>query len=726
MQEPSDVDRKKFMAAYLDNATTLLSKWVRQDNNPNMEIDTEIIQAFVKRAVAKSYKPLTADMVVNPNYGSAELKHDVDVLKFFNYHSKRVIAPSGSIYYNVNEKKSLMYEFIQHYLSTRKILKKEMLKAEEIGDKVVAQIKNYGQATVKIRANSLIGGTGSEFSFCYNKAAFNSVTSMSRNTIMNAYALTERFLAGNFYFPTYDHLLNYMTVVLGHFPGIDACKEFFDKYPLMCPDFNDVLTLFVGYLSEYTNDIDVHQLRLLLSGLHPYELAYLFYANNFHLLAHANRDLIKSLVVDVFDESKVDYSDMENIDPYELFKYDGDLLIVLNTHYLHILGDVSLYDTPKEAPEIAKKLVCIARYMVQKITPLMEVIAFFNDNHTSIANTIAHKSMYRKVVSNSDTDSVIFTTKEWVKWYTGNYNFTTDAYDIDVLITYCLSKVVAWLMYTISVQRGSLGKDVYAMNMKNEFLYPVMMSCIIPKHYVGIQTMREGHVLPKPKLDIKGVSFRGSSMQKITLDHTEDFTTSIIYDIYRKDHPEAVGEVSIHHYINNVIDYEIHILRSLRRGETTYLNVDPVKAASEYAVPESSIYFNYQFWCAVFEEKYGEIQIPTKCHVVPLNANQFYTDSYQSFLQAKFPDIYAKLIPYLQKIGKKRITRVPINPALGTIPEELIPLIDGKLIAYKNCSPLYLALESLGLSSGIPTGKKVLFVDLFGVGEDVIYGEEHS
>ena len=712
------VPRKDFISAYIDNMVTLLSNTCK--DRP------EDLKQFVTNIVNERYIQLKGDIILNRRYGAAEILDKIDILRLFVKNNQSIIAPSGSIYYTIKDKKSLMYEFIKHYLDTRKVLKKEMLKATEAGDTVTAQIKNYGQATVKIRANSIIGGTGSEYSFCYNKAAFNSVTSMSRNTIMNAYAFTERFLTGNFYFPTYDHLLNYITVLLQVCPDANTVYAFAKKYGLYMPDMADVLDLFKSYLDTYTNDTYFGDLRILLNGLSLHQLFYLYYANNFYLLAQKNRDVIRSMIQTVFREDTIDYSDKDSIDPNDLFKYDGDLLIVLNTHYTKLLGDVSLYDTPKLAPDIARQLVCIARYMTEKVTPLMEIIDFICHHHLSISNTIAHKSMYRSVVANSDTDSVIFTTKEWVKWYTGDYNFTQEAFDIDVLATYFLSKTVAWLMYTISEQRGAMGKDLLAMNMKNEFLYPVMMSCIIPKHYAGIITMQEGRVLAKPKKDIKGVSFRGSSMQKITLDNTTDFIMSIIDDIYDKDHPEYTGTINIHKYIQKVIDYECHILRSLRKGETTFLNVDPVKEANEYANPDSSIYFNYQIWRSVFEQKYGEIQIPTKCHIVPLNPTLFFNEGYRAMLRENYPDIFINLMDCLGKIGNKKITRIPLNPALESIPPELIPLIDAKSIVYKNCAPLYLALESFGLSTGIPTNKKVLYVDYFGVSEDYIYGKQNK
>lgn len=713
--------RKKFLQAYVDNAVSLL-----QANGDTS--DRDLLVAYVKKQIRDRYKPLLSTVVANKNYGNAELIEHVDALKFFNHYNNKVLAPSGSVYHTIGEKKSVMYEFIKNYLTQRKILKKEMLHAEEKGDETLAQIKNYGQATVKIRANSLIGATGSEYSFCYNKAAFNSVTSMSRNLVMNAYAFTERFLAGNFYFPTYNHLLNYCSLIWQKMPPIKEIREILTKYKLYVPTLHETTLYFRQQVEVYTNQLpERYVTKSFLASWNAEQLAFLFYSNNFYQIATKNVNVLRSMVREVFkDIDEPTEEQLKEIKPTDLFECDGDLLIVLNTHYCSLLPEgVSLYDTPKKEPELAKKLVYIAKYMTEKINAIMEIVEFFCNNGTTIEDILKHKMMYRKVVANSDTDSVIFSTKDWVEWYTGNYNFTSDAFDIDVFITYCLSKSVAWLMYNISQQRGAQGKDLYAMNMKNEFLYPVLISCTIPKHYAGPITMREGVILAKPKFDIKGVSFRGSSMQKITLDYTENFIRSMIDDIYRKDHPEELGKIDIQKYITKVIWYESHILRSLRNGETTYLNVDPVKTANEYKDPNKSIYFNYQFWCEVFQDKYGEIQIPTKCHVVPLDPIGIKSDQYLDFLKEKHIDIYSRLTRYMETIGDKKITRVPINPALNKIPDELIPLIDSKLIVYKNCSPMYLALESFGLSTGIPSKKKMLFVDIFGVDDESIYGTKN-
>ena len=710
------IDRKTFLEAYRDSALALL-KVSTNDSE-------EVLVKWLNKLIESRYKELKCTYIDNESYGNAELKQMQDVREFFNKYNQYVLTQSGSVFYPIDKKESMMHKFISHYLDSRKAYKKKMLEAKEKGDTVVANINNYNQATMKIRANSIIGGTGCEFSFCYSKPVFNAVTSLSRNCIMNAYALTERFLAGNFYFPTYNHLLNYISICLQTGPTKKETEEFKSRYPdIYTPCVDDVFKLFSSYVSIYTNEKSSVSLRVFLSGLEEYQLFYLYYANNVFLFFNENRDMLIPMILDVFDDNKVDYTHISDKNPYDLFSFDGDLLIVLNTHYAYLLQqNKSMYDTPKDNPELAKKFVCIAEYMTDKIKPILDIVEFFCKRNTSIDNTIAHKHMYRKVVSNSDTDSVIFTTKEFVKWYTGTYNFTQQAFDIDALITFLLSKCIAWLMFTISVQRGAKDKYRYSLNMKNEFLYPVMMSCIIPKHYAGFITMQEGKILPRPDFDIKGVSFRGSTMQQITLDYVTNFIKSIINDIYNKDRPEQVGNISIHKYILKVIQYERYIYQSLKRGEVTFLNVAPIRNESEYKNADASIWFNYLMWKSVFEKTYGEIQIPNKCHIVPLIPKLIRSDEYLNWLKIESPDIYQKMDEYLKNIdSKKNISRIPINPILSNIPKELLPLIDIRSIVYSNCAPLYLVLESFGLSFGVPSKKNMLFIDFYGISEEYMH-----
>jgi hypothetical protein len=55
-----------------------------------------------------------------------------------------------------------------------------------------------------------------------------------------------------------------------------------------------------------------------------------------------------------------------------------------------------------------------------------------------------------------------------------------------------------------------------------------------------------------------------------------------------------------------------------------------------------------------------------------------------------------------------------LNPSVDKIPEEIKPFTDFKSIISINTKPMYLIMQSLGIVTGGPTGKPVLFSDVYG------------
>lgn len=707
------IERPGLINSYIQNMVHLLKAYDPYSSD-------EKIYEFVRQTVKQRIHIPEADVIVHKEYGGAEHKK-VDLLKFLKFHSNKVIVPSGTIYKGIDIQRSFMKQFIDHFLKTRKVLKKEMLAAEEAGDKTLAQLKNYSQSTVKIRINSLIGAAGNQFNCFSDKAGFNSVTSTARHCIMLAYTHTERFIIGNFYFPTIEHVLNHILLLTRICPPREEVMRIVDKYKLFIPFPSDVTDFFMNRLASYIN-ITTQQRTIsrIVDNLPAHVLVFMFYYSNLHHICKYNSDTMKQLIRLVFNTDMVDHT--EEVDPTDLFKIDEDLLMIITVHSVGLLEGHLLFDTPKDHPEIAKKLIRIGKHMHKHIVPITEIINFFTNTSLTIPCIVDSKNMTREVTILSDTDSVVFTTKNWVEWYTGSINFTSDAFDIDSLVTYFLSKSLEHVLTKMSIDRGALGSDIKAIKMKNEFTYPIMVNCIIPKHYAGIITVQEGKTLPEPKTDIKGVSFRGSSLQANTLDYVKSFLLRMVNDVYDKAHPEKIGSIDISKYITDVVVFEQTIIKSLHDGETIFMNVVPVKAASNYKTPDSSIHFNYLFWMEVFADTYGEIQVPSKCPIVPIDKKVLYSETYLSNLKSMNPSIHSRMLIFLNKHKDKNITRIPLNPVLTSTPAEIIPLIHTRSIAYINSAPLYLAMSSLAMNMGANSNKRMLFSDIY-LGEQSIRPE---
>ena len=149
----------------------------------------------------------------------------------------------------------------------------------------------------------------------------------------------------------------------------------------------------------------------------------------------------------------------------------------------------------------------------------------------------------------------------------------------------------------------------------------------------------------------------------------------------------------------------------MERGETEFLPLTAIKEEQEYAEPDVSIYFNYKLWQEVFSDTYGSIQIPTKSYLVPLLG--FHSAKYKKWLAEKSPVIYQKLVKFMSKHPNKEINRIPINPSNAIVPEELRPVIDYPNLIYTNARPMYIIMQSLGISVG-DAKKNMTFSAMYG------------
>lgn len=720
---PEEISREPLLRSYIENMVTYLSrdaaflkkfdgKDVYGNNRINADIEDYIRQIVIEQ-VKGSIKVPKVHLIKHEVCGEAA-EDRVDLLKFTKATSKKIVTPSGSVYKTAKEHPSFLREKIIEDKAGRSHEKKLMFEAKAAGDTDKENTHNNNQSLLKIGMNSIIGAMGSFFSFLSDIAGFNSVTSTSRFLIMNAYAQTERLLEANFYFPTVEHAINHIVICCRSCPGKETIEYITHKYNLFQPDWGDVYELLNTNYCKYNPDNLPPYLSDMLMRMPQFELTYIYYFSNLKNIILGNSDKFRAWINDFFDEEKAHAGvDMDSIDPKVLYKLDGMLVTLLSTVHgewlpLEASGKkVSIYDTVTAYPDIAKRFICIGNYMQHKLNnEFNEIFYTFLDNGRTVPNTIDHKNMFRNCVILSDTDSVVFTTKSWLKWYTNEYQINNEAYKINSLVVYWLSKAIVFILKNVSIHRGALGADVGVMQMKNEFFYPIMVQSSLKKHYAGLVAVQEGVVLPKLKSDIKGINFRGSKLA------TE--TTAFVKDYIDETNTLLIthGKVSARERIWKLVEFEQRVYKSVKAGELRFLNVIPVKNADEYEDEERSIYFNYLFWEAVFANKYGSIMIPSKCYSLPLmNIND---PAYMEFLERTDKDIFDNLKYFISLYPKKKITRIPINPVTDGIPAELMPVVNFRQIINDNSSPIALFLKSFGISLGNNAKSRLLFSEVYG------------
>lgn len=703
---------ESFVRSYIENKCEMMKSNLR-DAIHNHE-DLTIPRTGDKRlwpTIRAAHYSDENDSSLQHSYGNMKIVETEDLLGYIARYRDKVITPFGSIYETADHISSFLKGMIDEKSAMRKKEKKLMLQARLNNNKIAATYHNNNQSTIKVNMNSLIGAMGLDYNFLSNVANFNSVTSTGRYFVTNAFAHGERFLHGNFFFLTEEELINHIVNCVRHGPDDQKVLTICADKNIKIPTSDEVYNFLIFNLNKYQYKPDHPRIRALLSSCTTGQLTFLYYMSNMKQLVFENEQFFRPWIDLFFSNSDVDISHLENVDPHDLNKLDGDLTIVISTVYNPEMpvneksNSISIYDTIDQYPDLAKKFVVIGNAMQKKLDDIKDLFDLFMNHQIAVSYVHEHKHMLRDVIVLSDTDSILFTTKDWVEWYQHSMKFTPTSFSMNALVVYWLSKSIKSMLAHMSKAIGAVGKDITKMNMKNEFMMPIEIMTSLKKHYASILAIQEGVFYKIPRLDIKGGNLRGSTYSQETLNYVEWWIQDIINEIY------STGCVEIRKRIADVLRFERVILDSLHQHQVTFLTADPIRMESEYKNADSTIYHNYLFWEAVFAEKYGHILIPAKCYIAPLlNIAQ---PKYINFLKQKYPEIANTLIKYLTTHKDKEITRIPLNPITNTIPEELYPVINYKSIIYDNIKPFYIILQSFGISMGNDTFK-VLLSDQYG------------
>ena len=691
----------------------------------------------------KFYKPLTA-IVVDTTTENRPIIKGVDLASWFDKQRDNLITPSGSVYVQQEKKLGTIIEMLKKFLAKRSKEKKLMLKAKAAGN-VTEQLKHYyAQTLIKIFINALPGNFGSKYSIFYDKGNYNAITSCGRALIGFAYSEIEAVLGGNFMWLTIDDLRNH--VVTQIHSGIDEVKveNAMTKYHLRRATKEDLYSFYKKELSIYNHytwyeeikvsddqtktiehavyngktDGDYAKVMEIINLLNDTQVQYFYYFENLRHIIMENDAEFRTRFKKIFNYDIIPQDD--SVNPEDLFKIDGALVNMINVAFSKYLqsGDnkIQVYDFPRERPILAKRFVNIAKHVEKELKDLDDLLNTFIYTPICRPNVQQQPLLYRNSTVVSDTDSTIFTVKDWVEWYTGSvYSINEEAYHIAMLMIFWITKAVGHALVKYSEAGGARGEYTETMLMKNEFLYPVMIQADVKKHYAGVITVQEGVMLPNGDIDIKGGQFRGSSVPKDALTFAEKFISEDILEPMYKN-----GRISGHDCIDKVREFEQLIYNDIQNGETKWYKSISIKTKDKYKKKDgspnhmSSAWYYYHAWQEVFAPKYGDMLLPLKTPGVPL---MHPTESYWTWLMKKDEVVAKRWLAFLsrkQENGKnyRWPSFMAIGTASGKVPEELIPLIDTKEIIGHAVGPLHLILRQLPINCGSDV-EGTLFSDVY-------------
>jgi DNA polymerase elongation subunit (family B) len=499
------------------------------------------------------------------------------------------------------------------------------------------------QSTYKVLANSYYGILGERNSVFYNPHVQNSITMTGQDLITTAILTIENFLADNVKFEDFDDIVNFIFETLSENVD-DQILKYVDE-PVSKSDLARYLT---SKTNKRLDDLSEKKLNDMISKLSSEDINRLFYKNR---------------VVEFLKNSYV----KERFSRLLSFKYD----------------------TEDPTKEMSKEL----KPFIKMITDFCFSNIIFEDRFKRVIN------MDRKNVVVSDTDSTFINLSSYIDATNKMFSLNTENKDQQLtLMNIYIDIVTEVLAKTFSKMTGNSGLlDQFKpiISMKNEFVFSRIMLTRNKKSYAGTITSELGKLLPKPVLDMKGLSIRKSSVAK-TL--KKQFTDILKEDVLN------VKNINLAHIIKKFDQLGLEVEKSLKNGDLTYSlpknieNIDGYKDASMQEPVRGTI-----VWNSIEPET--PIVPPEKVNIVKMRAFDKTSPEleklklsnepkYNSIIKTVFNEGVEKPTIDISRFG---LSVVSIPKSVERIPEYLLPMIDFQSMVNNNMTNGYIILESLGI-----------------------------
>lgn len=713
--------RRGILECYVENQVEYLAMRYPDVSRERL---TEIVTAKYKERL----KIPRCKVVDYPSEGNCEL-NVVSLGKWVHDHKADVIAPSGTVFKSDPDHVPPSVVYNNNCRLDRKKYKNMMFECIERGDTFGAEQNNARQNLKKTKNNSITGAHNFTGNPLYDKESFGAITSLGRNCIISTYTLTEQCLANNYHWGSREDIFNHI-VTVSSYPDEAHCERIMatvKKFNLHIPTGSLVAKRLLDSARYYFPKQTVRDIYVkivpMIDNLPVAKKIYLFYRRNLITLYAHNAELIREKLeklrtIDTTLESLPDYNELNNtITPQDALKLPSDVSMMLAIIYNHVLDYKSVNaDLVANHPDVAKRFAMIGKVALRYISELDEIYKPFMYTGERTPNVLRNRYIIRRSVAVSDTDSILFTLKMLANWYLkGNLRICQEGIDMAAYAVLVISRILNVACRDVFIDKGSVRENLLRMNLKSEFLYAIFVKTDLGKHYFTKYLSKEGRVSLKPTMDIKGVELQSSTLPEVSRKFASKVMEFILDEVVKH------GNVYAHDLIGMCLEYEKKILNSLRKGELEYYTNTSVKEKAQYAKPESSIWFNYSLWQAIYAPDYGDIQVPGKCPIVPIKKGMFQSSEYSEWLRRKNPAMherYVKAISYIKK--GRNVGRLPISGDLLSLPEELIPLVNMRAIIYKNLTPAQLAIKQTGIAPALQK-QMPLFMDYYcGLSDNIL------
>lgn len=719
MANPFVLDKSEYkrdldlLRGYFSQNTLFLHKMTRQPRDRCLK--------SIRKQVSRGGKFPIKDpnmLILKQESPGNRVKSEVTFLNYVKEvtNSNRILSPSMVCYERPEVIKSPTAKFVEAGIAGRKKAKNEMFRARTDGNKVLDKIKNSEQNAKKIAINSLSGMHGFAGNILYVKSGHSSLTSMCRTATGYGNANNERLLAGSRHYWSVDIALANMLSLIDTQP-LDEFERAMQECGLVYPTVEETAACIKRSTDLYWRvPAQFAKLVEFIEKLDPIERAVIVYTGDMYHIAKFNDGFMRS-----FMDTIIKYDPLTDSAAYDFLEKPADYLATIDgdtvtlATYLNadMLKDVDMgmkKDGDKMVPEnktfdlekliklgMTDQIRTIAKTAYNIINSLDKYFTFIRVFLTpkSLPPTVANiKGILRRVVLASDTDSTIFTTQEWVEWYTGGGNRTKEGDGIWYTTTYIACQCIIHVLAMFSANMGVSPHDLHRLSMKNEYAFPVFALTSRAKHYFAFMSCQEGKVYEKYDMEIKGVALRSSAVPIDVIKRAKELMTEVLTTA------DEGRQFHLNYLYHIVWEWEQDIYTSIKKGEHRYLKSGQIQES--YANMETSNYRHFIMWNEVFGPKYGMVDKPPYSIIkVPLRINNK-TDmkDWMAHIDSVDKEFGSRMIKYAVEKNRDTIATLllPQQILAGTgMPMEVMEFIDIRRLTYEILESFYMIMESCGI-----------------------------
>lgn len=653
------------------------------------DIDEERLNNIINKEITDKIQiPM---LYLNNNY-TGENK-DASLLSVLDWimTSNTIKAGNGTFYkphYEALNPNGVMLDTI---LLDRKADKKALFKVEDNTSYEYIRL-DRSQLNHKINANSYYGASGLKSSAFYSEYSGPATTLTAQQIIATTENTFEAFVHDNYQFLDLNELFDWLYEINNNLPEeIDDWLTKIDRDVLIDRLYNKILN---------HKDMDKTIISNYVNRLSSKMVSYIYYKNNLieFIKDHDNMiKLYKKVFRDVLNLSYI--TDIKEINEYKE-KYNGiiDFSNISSVKEMNNYINKLFFMDPNDVPFNIKNTIeefnkYLVKYVYCRYLPFDRIYRLRN--------------FKRKVVMVIDTDSNILALDDWVKFAKSyilednDYGRNTMNNDFIIInsITYTLTDITKDILKTYCIA-SNIPDDYHRyINMKNEFFFSLLAIGTAKKRYISKIILREGNLLSKPKIDVKGFDFIKSTTSK----ESEEFFMGVI------KRRIIDGEIDTMGMLNDLKEYGNSIRDSLLRGELKYLPIINVKDLSAYKNPKSMQAVKaYLLWDMINPDK--EIELPSKPKLLSLlisdetdlaRIKDTFPNEYSIIMDKVFNDNSGYFVESKTANGKTVIKKKGIKvlaiPSNLEIPKWCMEFIDYDTMVNKILAPFLPVLKIFGI-----------------------------